>query len=94
LLPETDETCAVQWGDRCRLAVAETPLMLERTTVHVTVSIGIAQRQESTLSPENLLDLTDQALLAAKKMGRNRVVAFGSLEQSDMPLEAACSDDR
>ena len=42
-----------------------------------TASFGIAQRQEEMDSPKQLLIQADQALYAAKKTGRNRVVSFG-----------------
>ncbi|MBN1669614.1 MAG: GGDEF domain-containing protein [Kiritimatiellae bacterium] len=41
--------------------------------VPVTVSIGLAQRDETRPTPQDVLDAADQALLKAKRQGRNRV---------------------
>jgi diguanylate cyclase (GGDEF)-like protein len=80
LLPDTDEQVAVAWAERCRSAIAETPFVVEGVSVQITASFGVAQWHHDTDTPEKFLDLADQALLAAKRSGRNRVVAFGSLQ--------------
>ena len=79
MLPDTDEHGAMLWAERCRLAVAEAPVLVDQTSVHVTVSMGVAQRNDNFATPEKLLDAADQALLEAKRLGRNRVVAFSSM---------------
>jgi len=79
LLPDTNEEGAASWAERCPLAIAETPCVAEGRSTSVTVSLGVAQREETTESPEQLLDFADQALLAAKLAGRNRVVGYRSL---------------
>ncbi|GAG35548.1 unnamed protein product [marine sediment metagenome] len=80
LLPDTGEQGAVLWAERCRSAVAEEPIETAETRIGVTVSLGVAQRRDDTNSPEELLDLADRALLEAKRLGRDRVVALGTLE--------------
>ena len=80
LLPDTDEKAAVLWAERCRLAVAEGPFDAAETSIRVTISLGVAQRRDDTHNPERLLDLADRALLEAKRLGRNRVVALGAME--------------
>jgi diguanylate cyclase (GGDEF)-like protein len=42
-------------------------------TVSVTISIGIAERNERLLTPEDVLQAADKALYRAKRGGRNRV---------------------
>jgi two-component system cell cycle response regulator len=92
LLPDTDEQGALAWAESYRSAVANARLVADQRRVRITVSVGVAQWHEETASPslskgkerpevgvQRLLDLADQALLAAKQQGRNRVVAFGSL---------------
>ena len=78
MLPDTDEQGAILWAERCRLAVAEASVLVDEAEVQVTVSVGVAQRDDNTDTPDKLLDASDRALLEAKKSGRNRVVAFGS----------------
>ena len=42
-------------------------------TVSVTISIGVAERNERLLTPEDVLEAADKALYRAKRGGRNRV---------------------
>lgn len=73
LLLDTCEQGAVQWAERCRRMIADSPLATSLHTVNTTASFGVAQRTASTETPESLLDLADSALLRAKRLGRNRV---------------------
>ena len=43
------------------------------TVIHVTVSIGVTQCKNDTLTLEDALNQADQALYKAKQGGRNRV---------------------
>jgi two-component system cell cycle response regulator len=79
LLPETNEQGAASWASNCRLAIAKTPIVAEGITVQLTLSLGVAELRSGIDRTEELLDLADQALLAAKRQGRNRVTAFSSL---------------
>jgi diguanylate cyclase (GGDEF)-like protein len=45
--------------------------------VRITISIGIAERDEKHDEPQEVLKAADQALLRAKKAGRNKVRVFG-----------------
>jgi diguanylate cyclase (GGDEF)-like protein len=49
----------------------------QASTVSVTVSMGVAERQPEHRNPEEVLKAADQALYAAKGAGRNCVVAHG-----------------
>jgi two-component system, cell cycle response regulator len=84
LLPETDEEGACTWAERCSQAIAELEFCSDRH-ITMTASFGAAQRQEEMQDPEELLGLCDQALYAAKRAGRHRVVSFGSIA-ADEPV--------
>lgn len=76
LLPDTPlaEACAV--GERVRRAVAEHPFQTEQAALEVTVSIGVATTELSSLaSVAELIEHADQCLYAAKQAGRNRVLS-------------------
>jgi two-component system cell cycle response regulator len=73
LLVEADITGATLWAERTRQTLSDQPVSSAR--VSITASFGVAQKSQSATSPEHLLDLADQALLAAKRAGRNRVEA-------------------
>jgi len=47
------------------------------TTVSVTISIGVAERQAEHRNPDEVLKSADQALYSAKGAGRNCVMTFG-----------------
>ena len=47
-------------------------ILSPRGVIHLTISLGVAARSEKT-SLETLLDNADQALLQAKRSGRNQV---------------------
>ncbi len=88
LLPGTDLQGSAKWAERCRLAIAEKPFVVDDVSVPVRVTIGVAQRHEDTGTPEKLVDSADRALLAAKESGRNRVVAFegsGEFPEGEIP---------
>jgi len=53
----------------------------------VTVSIGVAVRNDQTRSPEALIKVADEALFRAKRSGRNRVA--GTREHGNHPARLA-----
>lgn len=74
LLPDAalEGACAV--AERLREAVAQTPIFAGGTDITVTISLGVATLGgEETL--DGLLSRTDEAMYAAKRAGRNRVMA-------------------
>jgi len=75
LLPETELQEALAAMERLRLAMERTQTSVaQRTTVKVTVSVGIAQWQDGWSLGE-VLQRADKALYRAKANGRNAVVA-------------------
>lgn len=73
LLPGTDEEGAVAFAERCRVAILNKGFHTIEGPVHITASFGVAERDYETVRPDHLLERADQALLWAKKKGRNRV---------------------
>ena len=59
------------------------------TSVSVTVSIGVAERQAEQRTPEEVLKSADQALYAAKGAGRNCVIAAGQTRRGAVRMESA-----
>lgn len=103
LLPQTDEAGARQWADRIRLALESPSLDYHGKALSFTASFGVASNTADALSVEQIVDRADQALLVAKRSGRNRVVAFSglqddtldptSLSQSNNPLAGVAARD-
>jgi len=83
LLPECERNSAMHVAERLRTAMAAAPLQLEDgRQFPLTISIGVShlsgEQLESVASAEEILDQADSALYAAKRSGRNRVVAQSS----------------
>jgi diguanylate cyclase (GGDEF)-like protein len=76
LLPGTNVDDALCWARRCCDVIRQTPMLTKAGPLNVTASLGIATRNPNVHSPEQLLDHADQALLAAKRLGRNRTEQF------------------
>jgi diguanylate cyclase (GGDEF)-like protein len=74
LLPGVSSS-AFDVGETLRSAVAESPIDTRVGPVTVTISVGVAVRQESDETPDTLLGRADAGLYAAKQGGRNRVMA-------------------
>lgn len=79
LLPETPESGASQWAERMRKRIGAEIVSWEGQDIRVTASFGVAQRYDDVQAPAQLIDLADQALLCAKRAGRDRVVAYQAL---------------
>lgn len=76
LLPGSDGDQAMEVAERLRQAIAETKMSLERgLPLQITVSIGVVPLKRKDANIDTLLNEADQALYAAKRAGRNRVIA-------------------
>lgn len=74
ILPETDQTKAIELAERIRLAIEQKEFRIsESDTIHLTISIGVGSSSERIISPELLIQAADGALYHAKENGRNQV---------------------
>lgn len=76
VLPGASLDEAEQVAERLRDLVGSRPIKTSIGPLDVTISLGIAENNERTDSIAELLDRADRGLLAAKRQGRNRVVAI------------------
>jgi diguanylate cyclase (GGDEF)-like protein len=82
LLVDTDAEGARMLAERMRARIVELKLENRDSAVgpFLTVSLGVATAvPNATLRPEDLVDLADRALYAAKAGGRNRVATSAEL---------------
>lgn len=73
LMPETDIGMANQVAERLRASIYENQMTVDDQVLNVTVSIGVATKDENTLELDTLIARADQAMYIAKHRGRNRV---------------------
>lgn len=79
LLPETDESAAMQTAERLRRMIRGSDFYGEgRVPISLTVSVGVAQVDSPAVTPEELISRADRALYAAKAAGRNATQAWPS----------------
>lgn len=73
-LPETDLVSAHYVFDKLRVITADTPILFEGHSIHITVSCGIASyagQGEEALTYPKIMRMADEALYRAKDSGRN-----------------------
>ena len=81
LLPGTVLDAAVTFAERIRVAVEHHPFTFRDLTMSGTLSLGVAALPHPRVcGPDGLVKAADDALYAAKTLGRNRVVRFDSPE--------------
>jgi CBS domain-containing protein len=85
LLPETDENGAAVWAERARVRLGALRIPTDLKDMRVTGSFGVAQRRSDVADEEALVKLADQALLCAKRTGRDRVVRYAATVDSVKP---------
>lgn len=76
VMPDTDIKGALIVAERLRTSIESLGIPHEEsgTAAHVTISLGVASVYPETIdSPEQLVQLVDEALYEAKKSGRNRM---------------------
>jgi two-component system cell cycle response regulator len=85
VLPGCDEAATRSEGERMRLALANGPMSLNEDSMVITCSFGAtAWNPKGPTSAELLIRVADDALYAAKRQGRNRLV-FRSVTEHPAP---------
>jgi diguanylate cyclase (GGDEF)-like protein len=82
ILPRTSRQAAGESAERIRRTLADHTFVSGATQLQVTCSIGLACYGEDAdvTGPHHLIYFADQALLAAKQAGRNRVVHWVDMD--------------
>ena len=78
LLPHSDMAAALALGERIRLMVETMPLLIDGQMLQLTVSVGVALAAATERDGAAVLQRADTGLYAAKRAGRNRVMATDS----------------
>ncbi|MEE4296486.1 MAG: GGDEF domain-containing protein [Wenzhouxiangella sp.] len=69
---------AVVAAERLRQQLANSPIDAAGQAINITVSIGIAAREDAMNNAGELMIAADKALYAAKETGRNKIALFAS----------------
>ena len=78
VLPDADLAQGQRVAERLRQFVGASPIKTTAGEIQVTVSLGVTERDGVGSDITQLLERADRGLLAAKRTGRNRVVAVPS----------------
>jgi len=81
LLPDTTYDLAKAVAERIRASLQTLDLTFDGTHCAISVSIGIAEMTPSIAVFEKVLQHADAAMYAAKRAGKNRIVAFEDAAQ-------------
>lgn len=76
LLPNTSSDEAMRIAERLRTAIAAMQLLEDGEPINFTTSVGVASVRSTDTKVDTLYARADSALYEAKRLGRNRVVAF------------------
>jgi diguanylate cyclase (GGDEF)-like protein len=74
VLVSTSLRRAMDFAEEMRQLVEREPFRTDTVTLPVTVSIGVAELDQSMRTPEDLIGKCDGHLYTAKRQGRNRVI--------------------
>ncbi|HJW07346.1 MAG TPA: GGDEF domain-containing protein, partial [Rhodanobacter sp.] len=88
LAPDSGLHQAWALGERIRAEVEAAPLLLDGHVLGMTVSVGVTEAAPGESDVTALLQRADAALYAAKRAGRNRVVASGDVAPAALPVPA------
>ncbi len=80
LCPGSSAEMSATGAERLRAAVEANRIKRGGKVLGITISAGVAERDHRTAEPDDLLKLTDEALYAAKRNGRNCVCVSGTGE--------------
>lgn len=93
ILPNTDINKACEVAERLRVAIGRKPFYFNGgPPVHVSVSLGLAERSDEVTVPDRLVMMADDALYEAKNTGRNRIRVWSP--RSNLSGYAADHQDR
>ena len=86
LLAGTNMHVAVQIAEKIRLAVEAIEVLVNGATLHVTISVGVAEAGPACANTSTLLAQADAAMYHAKSNGRNQVQSSSAQAQQAKAL--------
>ena len=93
LLPETTDAQAMDLAERVRGAVAGHVFAASGGT-RLTCSLGVASYPQDAQRRDDLVEMADQAMYAAKRLGRNQIRAIGDPAVAALVAEGGMAGSR
>ena len=88
LVSSASSNQCIKIAERIRRTVAQQAFHVGQASIGLTLSLGLAWTDPERMVPlDTLINYADQALYAAKRQGRNSVVAWKEHDQSMEPVE-------
>jgi len=87
LFDRTDAPAGLHFVRDLLESVAAHEFMLNGTVLRVTLSIGVAEREAASASPEALYYAADTALYSAKENGRNQYAVYAAGTETTLNVE-------
>lgn len=75
-MPNTAQAGALVLAETLREKISNLPIPVNQDEIGFTVSIGVTEKQDEEESFQRLINKADQALYAAKRGGKNRVILY------------------
>jgi two-component system cell cycle response regulator len=91
--PNATVGAVTEAAERLRAAVEANKIKRRDQQLTITVSLGVAGRDDDVATPDDLLKAADEALYAAKRSGRNRVWVAGSDRDSTSAIPVTAAQD-
>jgi two-component system, cell cycle response regulator len=85
MLPDSSENDAALWAERMRKRLDSLRISVGQRQLRISGSFGVAECRDEVRHSEELVDFADQALLCAKRMGRDCVVRYAALVDAAEP---------
>jgi len=79
--PGRNDKEAAQLAEQVRLAIEGEKFQTTAGDLPVTISLGVSSYPQDAKKKAELIKAADEALYAAKKSGRNKVVRFAAMEK-------------
>ena len=76
ILPETEYETAKAVSERVRANIEKRKLTTNNGEMSITVSVGLTTISSENIDPDKIIQLSDECLYEAKKLGKNRVEAL------------------
>ena len=76
ILPETEYETARTVSERVRANIEKRKLTTDSGEMSITVSVGLTTISSENIDPDKIIQLTDECLYEAKRLGKNRVEAL------------------